>query len=373
MAESSTALKTPLYDLHMELGAKMVEFAGYMMPVSYPAGIIKEHTHTREKAGLFDVSHMGQVKLIGSGAAEALETLVPGDVVGLAPGEQRYTLFTNEKGGILDDLMVTNDGESLFLVVNAACKDQDIAHLKQHLSDHCEIKVLEDRALLALQGPAAAKVMESFAPELNKLTFMKGAYASLNGAECFVTRSGYTGEDGFEISVPADECEALARALLAHEEVEPIGLGARDSLRLEAGLCLYGHDLNTETNLVEGNLKWVLSKPRRSGEAREGGFPGAAETLKQFAEGSSRKRVGIQPEGRAPVREGAEIQTLDGEKIGEITSGGFGPTVGKPVAMGYVSSEYAAVGSKLKVILRGREIAAEVVPAIFVEHRYFRG
>ncbi len=373
MADSNAALKTPLYDLHVELGAKMVEFAGYMMPVSFPAGIIKEHTHTREKAGLFDVSHMGQVKLIGADAAVALESLVPGDIIGLAPGDQRYTLFTNDSGGIMDDLMVTNDGQDLFLVVNAACKDQDIDHLQKHLSSRCEVKVLGDRALLALQGPTAAKVMESFAPELNKLTFMKGAYAELNGAQCFVTRSGYTGEDGFEISVPEEQCEALARALLAHEDVEPIGLGARDSLRLEAGLCLYGHDLNNDINLVEGNLKWVLSKPRRSGEVREGGFPGAAETLKQFAEGAARKRVGIQPEGRAPVREGAEILTQDGVKVGEITSGGFGPTVGKPVAMGYVATDSSAIGTKLKVVLRGREIPAEVVPAIFVEHRYFRG
>ncbi|ABC30585.1 glycine cleavage system T protein [Hahella chejuensis KCTC 2396] len=376
MAEShnnAEMAKTPLYDLHVECGAKMVEFAGYAMPVTFPAGIIKEHLHTRAKAGLFDVSHMGQVRLKGAGAAEALEALVPGDIVGLENGAQRYTLFTNDKGGILDDLMVTNTGEDLFLVVNAACKEQDIAHLRKHLGDKVEIEVLEDRALLALQGPAAAGVMEQLAPELTKLVFMTGAWATLDGAECFVTRSGYTGEDGYEISVPADRAEALARKLLAHPDVEAIGLGARDSLRLEAGLCLYGHDLDTDTNLVAANLKWVLSKPRRADGERAGGFPGADVTLSEFAEGSPRKRVGLAPQGRAPVREGVEIVNGEGKVVGVVTSGGYGPSVEKPVAMGYVNADCSAMGTELKAIVRGKEVPVTVVSATFVEHRYYRG
>ncbi|MDG9671083.1 glycine cleavage system aminomethyltransferase GcvT [Hahella sp. CR1] len=376
MAEShnnAEMAKTPLYDLHVECGAKMVEFAGYAMPVTFPAGIIKEHLHTRTKAGLFDVSHMGQVRLKGAGAAEALEALVPGDIVGLEKGAQRYTLFTNDKGGILDDLMVTNTGEDLFLVVNAACKEQDIAHLRKHLGDKVEIEVLEDRALLALQGPTAAGVMEELAPELTKLVFMTGAWATLDGAECFVTRSGYTGEDGYEISVPADRAEALARKLLAHPDVEAIGLGARDSLRLEAGLCLYGHDLDTDTNLVAANLKWVLSKPRRADGERAGGFPGADVTLSEFAEGSPRKRVGLAPQGRAPVREGVEIVNGEGQVVGVVTSGGYGPSVEKPVAMGYVNTDCSAMGTELKAIVRGKEVPVTVVSATFVEHRYYRG
>ena len=369
---SGPLAKTPLHALHLELGARMVPFAGYDMPVQYPGGIIKEHQHTRTLTSLFDVSHMGQVRLSGEGTTAALESLVPVDVIDLPVGQQHYALFTNDSGGILDDLMITNAGDHLFLVVNAACKEQDIAHLRT-LSDRCNIDVLSEHALLALQGPKAVKVMARLAPELTRLVFMKGTRASIAGIDCFVTRSGYTGEDGFEISVPATQTETLARILLEQEEVAPAGLGARDSLRLEAGLCLYGHDIDTTTTPVEANLNWVLSKVRRTGGERAGGFPGAEIILRQLTAGVTRLRVGIQPEGRAPVRDGAELLNDQGEKVGKITSGGFGPTVGWPVAMGYVEPFYSPLETELHALVRGKALPVRVVKLPFAPHRYYRG
>lgn len=366
-------LRTPLYDLHLSLGARMVPFAGYAMPVQYPAGIIKEHVHTRTRAGLFDVSHMGQVRLSGPDAAAALETLVPVDIIDLPVGSQRYALFTNERGGVMDDLMVANTGDSLFVVVNAACKEQDIAHMRRHLAGRCRIDVLEDRALLALQGPAAAAVMARLAPETAGMVFMTVATVTLAGAECTISRSGYTGEDGFEISVPADRADALARELLSHPDVAPIGLGARDSLRLEAGLCLYGHDLDAATTPVESSLLWALSKSRRADGARPGGYPGADVVLGHIAGGVARKRVGLRPNARVPVREGAELVDAAGRKVGIVTSGGFGPTVEAPVAMGYVDTALAKPGTVLSAMVRGKAVPVEVATMPFVPQRYYRG
>ncbi len=370
-AETSMA-RTPLHALHVELGARMVPFAGYEMPVQYSSGILKEHAHTRQHAGLFDVSHMGQVRLTGDDAAAALETLVPVDVVGLAAGRQRYALFTNDNGGILDDLMIANAGDHLFVVVNAACKTRDIAHMKKFLSDRCSVEELADRALLALQGPAAGAVMERLAPETADMVFMDARMVDLLGMACFVTRSGYTGEDGFEISVPADGAEALARELLDSKEVEAIGLGARDSLRLEAGLCLYGHDIDATTTPIEAALSWAIQKTRRAGGTREAGFPGAGVILGQMAAGASRKRVGLRPVGRAPVREGADLIDMDGKPAGHVTSGGFGPTLEGPVAMGYVKSVLALPGAELQAIVRGKPHPVTVARLPFVEPRYRR-
>jgi aminomethyltransferase len=365
--------RTPLHALHLELGGKMVPFAGYEMPVQYPAGIMKEHNHTRAAAGLFDVSHMGQVRLVGDDAAAALESLVPVDVVDIGVDRQRYALFTDDAGGILDDLMITNAGDHLFVVVNAACKQQDTAHMRRHLGERCKVEELTDRGLLALQGPKAAAVLGRLAPETAKMLFMTAARVEIEGAECFVTRSGYTGEDGFEISVPAERTEALARALLAQEEVMPIGLGARDSLRLEAGLCLYGHDIDATTTPIEASLTWAVSKTRRPGGARPGGYPGAEVIAKQLAEGVARKRVGIRPDGKTPVREGAELTDADGRTVGKITSGSFGPTVGGPVAMGYVETVLAKPGTELQAVVRGKPQPVKVAKMPFVEHRYYRG
>ena len=351
----------------------MVPFAGYEMAVQYRDGIIKEHQHTRNAAGLFDVSHMGQIRLKGDNAAVALERLVPVDVIGLAEGRQRYALFTNDHGGILDDLMVTNAGDHLFLVVNGACKDQDLAHLRQHLSAECTIEPLPEHVLLALQGPQAAAVLARLAPAVAELVFMTAARIEIEGAGCFVARSGYTGEDGFEISVPAAHAEALARRLLAEPEVAPIGLGARDSLRLEAGLCLYGHDIDTQTTPVEASLIWALSKARRHDGARPGGYLGAEAVMAQLENGASRRRVGIRPEGRAPLREGVELIDEDGQPVGRITSGGFGPTFGAPVAMGYVETGQAQPGTKFGAMLRGKVQPVEVVKLPFVPQRYYRG
>lgn len=374
MTEPAAPLaRTPLHALHRELGARMVPFAGYDMPVQYPNGILKEHLHTRTAAGLFDVSHMGQVRLAGAGAAAALESLVPVDVVGLAVGRQRYALFTNDDGGILDDLMIANFGDHLLLVVNAACKAQDFAHLHAHLDGRCEMTELTDRALLALQGPQAGAVLARLAPETASLTFMTVGRATLAGAACTISRSGYTGEDGFEISVPADRAEALARLLLAEPEVAPIGLGARDSLRLEAGLCLYGHDIDPTTTPVEADLAWALSKARRSGGARAGGYPGAATILRQLEAGVTRKRIGLRPQGRMPVREGAELVDADGRVVGKVTSGGFGPSVGAPVAMGYVEAKLAALGTGLNAIVRGQPVPVTLAALPFVPTRYQRG
>ncbi|MDU9389697.1 glycine cleavage system aminomethyltransferase GcvT [Pseudomonas sp. zfem002] len=372
---TETLLKTPLHALHLELGARMVPFAGYDMPVQYPLGVMKEHLHTREQAGLFDVSHMGQIRLRGADAAKALESLVPVDIIDLPVGMQRYAMFTNEQGGILDDLMVANlgDGE-LFLVVNAACKDQDLAHLRQHIGNQCEIEPLfEERALLALQGPAAVKVLERLAPQVAKMTFMQFAAVQLLGEDCYVSRSGYTGEDGYEISVPAPKAEALARRLLDEPEVAAIGLGARDSLRLEAGLCLYGHDMNTETTPVEASLLWAVSKPRRADGARAGGFPGAAQVFAQQQSGVARKRVGLLPQERTPVREDAEIVDEAGSVIGRVCSGGFGPTLGGPVAMGYLDSAHCALDTQVWAIVRGKRVAMKVSKMPFVPQRYYRG
>jgi aminomethyltransferase len=365
--------RTPLHELHLALGAKMVAFAGYAMPLQYRDGIIKEHRHTRGRAGLFDVSHMGQVRLHGAAAAEAMESLVPVDVVGLAANHQRYALFTSPTGGILDDLMITNAGDHLFLVVNAACKDADFAHLHDGLDGRCEVEELPGRALLALQGPEAGAVMARLAPATRDLVFMTAAEVAVDGIACFVTRSGYTGEDGFEISVPADRAADLARRLLAQDGVRPAGLGARDTLRLEAGLCLYGNDLDAATTPVEAALVWALSKARRAEGARPGGFPGAEVILRQLAEGVRRRRVGLRPEGRAPVREGAELIDAAGRAVGKVTSGLFGPTVEGPVAMGYVETAHAAPGTALRALVRGNPQPLEVIRLPFVQNRYHRG
>lgn len=365
-------LHTPLHDLHVELGAKMVPFAGYDMPVQYPLGILKEHLHTRKKAGLFDVSHMGQIRLSGRRIARQLESLVPVSLTDLEVGQQRYALFTNENGGVLDDLMVTNADDHLFLVVNAACKDSDFVHLREHLGDKFEVTMVEDRALLALQGPSAGAVMKRLAPQSVALVFMRAASMKVDGIPCFVSRSGYTGEDGFEISVPAESTEKLARSLLAQSDVEPIGLGARDSLRLEAGLCLYGHDLDPDTTPVEANLRWALSKSRRTGK-RKGGYPGADVILEQLAKGTTRKRVGLLPEGKAPIREGTELVDVDENVVGLITSGGYGPSLGTPIAMGYVASELANTGQALKAIVRDKDRPIQVAMLPFMMQRYYRG
>ncbi|MFJ4141362.1 glycine cleavage system aminomethyltransferase GcvT [Pseudomonas sp. NPDC089734] len=368
-------LTTPLHSLHRELGAKMVPFAGYDMPVQYPAGVMKEHLHTRESAGLFDVSHMGQILLIGTQAAQALETLVPVDIIDLPVGMQRYAMFTDENGGILDDLMVANLGnDQLMLVVNAACKNEDLAHLRKHLSAYCEIQPLfEERALLALQGPQAVTVLSRLAPQVATMTFMQFASVNLLGVDCYVSRSGYTGEDGYEISVPADKAEALARRLLEEPEVAPIGLGARDSLRLEAGLCLYGHDMNTETSPVQANLLWAISKARRVDGPRAGGFPGAEKIVAQQQAGVDKKRVGLLPQERTPVREGTEIVDSEDQIIGRVCSGGFGPTLGGPLAMGYLDTRFTALETPVWAIVRGKKVPMVVSKMPFVAQRYFRG
>lgn len=367
---NDTPVKTvPLDALHKELGAKMVPFAGYDMPVQYPGGVLNEHTHTRTAAGLFDVSHMGQVRLHGAHAAEALEKLVPGDITALDAGQTRYTMFTNHQGGILDDLMVTQHGDYLYLVVNAACKDADIARLHEGLPDDCEIEVIDDRALLALQGPKAASVMARFAHAARHMAFMSAMELHIADIPCFITRSGYTGEDGYEISVPLDATEDLARLLLDEKEVMPVGLGARDSLRLEAGLCLYGNDIDETTTPIEAGLIWTISKRRR----QEGGFPGDTVICQQIADGVPRKRVGIQPEGRAPARAHTEITDADGTVIGEVTSGGFGPTAGGPVAMGYVEASHAKIGTGVNLLVRGKSIPAQVCSTTFVPHNYHSG
>lgn len=369
-----TELKqTPLHALHLKLGAKMVPFAGYDMPVQYPLGVKKEHEHTRQKCGLFDVSHMGQIIVSGDNVAEALETLIPADLVGLEVGAQRYGIFTSVDGGIIDDLMVVNAGDHFYLVVNAACKDQDLAHLRLNLASTHDIEPL-DRGLLALQGPQARDVMQRLCPEACELVFMQHGRFTIAGQEVWISRSGYTGEDGFEISVAADACEAFAERLLAEPEVEAIGLGARDSLRLEAGLCLYGHDMDMQTTPVEAGLIWAIGKPRRLGGERPGGFPGADIILHQVdAKDHTRKRVGLLADGRAPVREGAPLVDEKGNEVGVVTSGGFGPNVGKPVAMGYVSREYEAPQSTVFAVVRGKQLPMVVTPMPFVKPGYYRG
>lgn len=379
MADAAELRRTPLHDLHAALGARMGPFAGYDMPIQYPAGVLKEHLHTRAAAGLFDVSHMGQVVLRPrsgdlADAALALEMLVPVDILGLKEGRQRYALFTNEAGGILDDLMVANRGDHLFLVVNAACKQADLAHLRTHLSQACEIEEITDRGLIALQGPKAEEALAALAPEVATMRFMDVRAVDLLGAACIVSRSGYTGEDGFEISVPADRAAELAERLLADDAVEPIGLGARDSLRLEAGLCLYGSDLDESTTPVEGALEWAIQKARRAGGAREGGFPGAQTILAQFDGGAARRRVGLKPEGRAPMRADTPLFPSEDatEPVGRVTSGGFGPSAEGPVAMGYVPSDLSATGTVLFGEVRGKRLPVAVADLPFVQQTYKR-
>jgi aminomethyltransferase len=374
-------LKTPLFPRHVALGARMVPFAGYAMPVQYPSGILAEHQWVRESAGLFDVSHMGQGFLIGPDhetTARALEALCPADIVGLAPGRQRYTQLTNEEGGILDDLMVTRPTDPdedgvLMLVVNASCKEADWTHISARMPGNVKLIRADGRALIALQGPKAADVLGRLCEGAGAMPFMSAisdTIRPLSGppAACHISRSGYTGEDGYEISVAAKSVASLAETLLVAAEVKPIGLGARDSLRLEAGLCLYGHDIDAATSPVEAGLTWSIGKRRRT----EGGFPGAERIQRELAEGPSRKRVGLLPEGRAPAREGAEITTPDGRVVGRVTSGGFGPTVGGPVAMGYVEPGLAVPGTELALIVREKPLPARVVALPFVPHRYVR-
>jgi len=372
-------LKTPLYDLHLELGARMVPFAGYAMPVQYPAGLMAEHHHTRNAAGLFDVSHMGQLRLEGSEAAAALESLIPVDVIDLPVGKQRYGLLINEDGGIIDDLMFFNrdymNGGDIFIIVNSACKAGDIAHIQQKIGSRCKVVPMPNMALLALQGPQAVNALSRLAPGVEKLVFMTGGRFTVAGCDCFLTRSGYTGEDGFEISVPAAQADTLARALLAQPEVKPVGLGARNSLRLEAGLCLFGNDIDTTTTPVEASLNWAMQKVRRTGGARAGGFPGADKVLAQLADPAllTRKRVGLVALERIPVRDHTPLQSIDGTPIGEVTSGLLGPSIDKPVAMGYVKPEFSAIGTHVHAIVRGKPVPMEVSAMPFVPNRYFRG
>ncbi|WP_417693448.1 glycine cleavage system aminomethyltransferase GcvT [Roseibium sp.] len=379
MADAPTAgdlKKTPLHDLHVELGARMVPFAGYDMPVQYPTGIMTEHKATRESAGLFDVSHMGQARLIGPDhetTAKALEALTPSNFVELGFGRQRYTVLLNAEGGIIDDLMVSRpidpaqDG-TLMLVVNAACKDGDYAHIAANLPDNVKLEIIEDRALIAVQGPLAVEAVAAHAPAAAELGFMSAAPMEFDGIAVHMARAGYTGEDGVEMSVPAGAAEAIARALLADDRVSPIGLGARDSLRLEAGLCLYGHDIDQSTSPVEGNITFCMQKRRRE----EGGFPGADRIQSELKDGPGRIRIGLKLEGRAPAREGAEIRLPEGGPVGTLTSGGFAPSVGSPIAMGYVAAAHAAPGTKLELIVRGKALPAEVVDMPFVPNRYYR-
>jgi aminomethyltransferase len=370
LAAAAAPLKrTPLYSLHLALGAKMVPFAGYEMPVQYPSGILQEHLHTRARAGLFDVSHMGQMRLAGDDPIGGFEALVPGDLSALAPWHMRYTLLLNEQGGILDDLMATRLEDGLFLVVNAARKVVDLAHLREIIASTATVEPLEDRALLALQGPAAAAVLSRFSEGTARLGFMTAMETTLDGRRCLVTRSGYTGEDGFEISLPAADAVAVAEMLLAQPEVRPIGLGARDSLRLEAGLCLYGHEIDETTTPIEAGLAWTIGRRRRA----DGGFPGAAIVLRQLAEGAARRRIGIRPDGRAPAREDTPIVGHAAETIGRVTSGGFGPSVGGPIAMGYVDRLHAAEGTALALLVRGTARPARAVRLPFFPHRYYRG
>lgn len=372
-APSTPLLQTPLHALHLELGARMVPFAGYAMPVQYPAGIIAEHRQCREAAALFDVSHMGQVRLVGEDAAAALETLVPQDIAGLGLLKQRYAFFTNDAGGLRDDLMVTRREHDLFLVVNAGCKDADIAHLQAQIGARCQVIPEPERALLALQGPKAVDALARLDAGVAALTFMTGGHFRLAGADCFVTRSGYTGEDGYEISVPAAQAVELARALLAQPEVAPAGLGARDTLRLEAGLCLYGHDIDTATTPVEAGLVWAIQKLRRPGGERAGGHPGAEVIGAQLTGGAARRRVGLVGLERLPVREGAPLLDAEGRRVGQVTSGTVGPSVGQPIAMGYVETALAAVGTALFAEVRGKRVPMQVAAMPFAPHRYFRG
>ena len=391
MTASPDLLQSPLHDLHLNLGARMVPFAGYSMPVQYPTGLMAEHRHTREAAGLFDISHMGQLRLEGPDAAAAFESLMPVDVIDLPVGKQRYGLLLNDEGGILDDLILFNEGEGrFFVIVNGACKVADIAHIKARIGGRCDVQPLPRLALLALQGPQAAATLAQLSPGIDRYVFMTGGHVRIGGIDSFVTRSGYTGEDGFEISVSATHAEDLARLLLAQPAVKPIGLGARNSLRLEAGLCLYGNDIDTDTTPVEASLNWAIQKVRRAGGAREGGFPGAAKVLAQLAASAhvpdasgapdvstpctlTRKRVGLVALERIPVRDGTPLESLDGQSIGKVTSGLLGPTADRPIAMGYVATAFSTPGTRLQAIVRGKPVPMEVTTMPFVPTRYFRG
>ena len=375
MSDHNSLLTTPLNALHLELGARMVPFAGYSMPVQYPAGLMAEHAQTRNAAGLFDVSHMGQLRLVGPDAAAAFESLMPVDVIGLGVNKQRYGLLLTDEGTIIDDLMFVNRGDHLFVVVNGACKAGDIAHIQARIGQRCEVIPMPERALLALQGPQAVTALQRLVPGVEQLVFMTGGAFDWNGTELYITRSGYTGEDGFEISVHQAQADALARALLAQPEVKPIGLGARNSLRLEAGLCLYGNDIDTTTTPVEAALNWALQKVRRTGGERAGGFPGADRVLAQLdgSQPATRKRVGLIARDRVPVREHVELQNAAGERIGEVTSGLIGPTINQPIAIGYVDAAHAALGTQVNAIVRGKAVAMEVAAMPFVPTRYYRG
>ena len=369
--------KTPLYELHCELGAKLTEFAGYEMPVQYSLGILGEHQHTRTKAGLFDVSHMGQIILRGSSYQEtalAFERAIPMDVLGLKVGRQRYGFLTTDGGGILDDLMFSNRKDHIFVVLNAACKDSDIVHLRTLLEPEISIEVIENRALIALQGPASETVLSEFNSQISAMKFMDIETLSIAGAECWISRSGYTGEDGFEISIPSSAAEAITRSILSKQEVEFVGLGARDSLRLEAGLCLYGHDIDEETTPVEASLTWAIQKARRTNGERANGFLGDDIITQQLDTGTYRKRVGFLPQTRAPMREGVEIYETESSKevIGKITSGGYGPTVGHPVAMGYINSEYVDSNDNLFGELRGKRVPVKIAKLPFVPLNFKR-
>ncbi len=366
--DRSRPKRTPLHDLHVELGGKMVDFAGWTLPVHYPGGIMAEHRHCRAKAGLFDVSHMGQVLVRGDAAATAFERLVPGDIQALSENHARYTLFTNDQGGVLDDLIVSRIEGGLFVVVNAACRAADIAHMRAFLEPEHRVEELTDRALLALQGPKAAEVLRDLVPAATALRFLETGRFTVDGMACRISRLGYTGEDGFEISIANDLAVRLARLLLASDQVEAIGLGARDSLRLEAGLCLYGHELSTEITPIEANLAWTIGKRRRLA----GDFPGADVILAQLTDGPARKLVGLRPTGRAPARENTEISDLSDHVVGRVTSGGFGPTVNGPVSMGYVRADRAAAGTPVKLRIRGKAHDAEVIDLPFVAHRFHR-
>ena len=385
---SESLQSTPLHDLHVSLGARMVPFAGYSMPVQYPAGLMAEHLHTRAAAGLFDVSHMGQLRLVGPDAAAAFESLMPVDVVDLPVGKQRYGLLLNDEGGIIDDLMFFKREHDIFVIVNGACKAGDIAHIQQKIGQRCQVIPMPQMALMALQGPLAVKALARLCPGIENLVFMTGgtfhiacdSHGPHQTIECFVTRSGYTGEDGFEISVHEMKAEALAHALLAQPEVKPVGLGARNSLRLEAGLCLYGHDIDATTTPVEAGLNWAMQKVRRAGGARAGGFPGAEKILAQLQVPSesgvpaiAKKRVGLIAQERIPVRDHTELQNMHGQRIGEVTSGLLGPSIDKPVAMGYVDTANASLGTILHAMVRGKPVPMMVSAMPFVPNRYFRG
>ena len=378
MSLADQLFKTPLHDLHVELGARMVPFAGYSMPVQYPAGLMAEHLHTRTAAGLFDVSHMGQLRLEGAGAAAAFESLMPVDVIDLPVGKQRYGLLLNDAGGIMDDLMFFNTGSSIFIIVNGACKAVDIAHIQQKIGKQCDVIPMPEMALLALQGPQAVTALSrltSSTPGVEKLVFMTGGRFDVAGCDCFLTRSGYTGEDGFEISVHSGHADKLARALLAQPEVRPVGLGARNSLRLEAGLCLYGNDIDTTTTPIEASLNWAIQKVRRTGGARAGGFPGAEKILTQLTDPKTliRKRVGLTALERIPVRDHTALHAPGGELIGEVTSGLLGPSINQPIAMGYVGPEFASIGTQVNAMVRGKPVLMQVSAMPFVPANYFRG